>query len=169
MTKYIRIFIIFLTLSACGQKETEKKTPENVNEKTAKSEQKTESEKVEKWTDSNGNVFTEKGNEISIIPAKYNKTGKTYKVFIYNETSDEIGIIENLKIKPNEFRIFNLKDIDTLKLDNGVKFMFGETYGLEIEDKQSQVSGLGGKFLDEYKVPDEAEWAFVIVPIGKGD
>ena len=43
MTKYIRIFIIFLTLSACGQKKTEKKTPENVNEKTAESEQKTES------------------------------------------------------------------------------------------------------------------------------
>jgi hypothetical protein len=169
MTKYIQILLILLTLSACGQKETEKKTTENVNEKFAESEQKSESEKVEKWTDSKGNVFTETGNEISIIPAKYNKTGKTYKVFIYNETSDDIGIIENLKIKPNEFRVFNLKDIDTLKLDNGVKFMFGETYGLEIEDKQSQVSGLGGKFLDEYKVPDEAEWAFVIVPKGQGD
>ncbi|GGZ95221.1 hypothetical protein [Algibacter mikhailovii] len=169
MTKYIQIFIIFLTLSACGQKETEKKTAENLNEKLSESERQSESQKEEKWTDSNGNVFIEKGNEISIIPAKYNKTGKIYKVFIYNETSDEIGIIENLKIKPNEFRVFNLKDIDTLKLDNGVKFMFGETYGLEIEDKQSQVSGLGGKFLDAYKVPDEAEWAFVIVPAGKGD
>jgi len=169
MTKYIQIFIIFLTLFACGQKETEKKTSENVNEKPAELEQKTESEKEEKWTDSNGNVFIEKGNEISIIPAKYNKTGKTYKVFIYNETSDGIGIIENLKIKPNEFKVFNLKDTDTLKLDNGVKFMFGETYGLEIEDKKSQVSGLGGKYLDIYKVPDEAEWAFLIVPPGKGD
>ena len=158
-----------MTLSACGQKETEKKTTEIVNEKSAESEQKTESKKVEKWTDSNGNVFTEKGNEISIIPAKYNKTGKTYKVFIYNETSEEIGIIENLKLKPNEFRVFNLKDIDTLKLNNGVKFMFGETYGLEIEDKKSQVSGLGGEFLEKYGVPDKAEWAFVIVPVGKGD
>ncbi|WP_405210524.1 hypothetical protein [Dokdonia sp. Asnod2-E02] len=169
MTKYVKIFIIILTLSACGQKETEKKTTENVNEKFVKSEQKTEPEKLEKWTDSNGNVFTEKGNEISIIPAKYNKTGKTYQIFIYNETSHDIGIIENLKIEPNEFRVFNLKDIDTLKLDNGVKFMFGETYGLEIEDKKSQVSGLGGKFLDEYKVPEEVEWAFVIVPKGQGD
>lgn len=169
MTKYIRIFIIFLTFSACGQKGTEKKTTENVNEKFAESEQQTESQKEEKWTDSNGNVFIEKGNEISIIPAKYNKTGKTYKVFIYNETSDEIGIIENLKINPNEFKVFSIKDTDTLKLNNGVKFMFGETYGLEIEDKKSQVSGLGGKFLDEYKVPDDVEWAFVIVPEGKGD
>ncbi|WP_298507868.1 hypothetical protein [uncultured Kordia sp.] len=144
MTKYIQVFIILLTLSACGQKE-------------------------KKWTDSNGNVFIEKGNEISIIPAKYNKTGKIYKVFIYNETSKDIGILKNLKIKPNEFRIFNLKDTDTLKLDNGVKFMFGETYGLEIEDKKSQVSGLGGEFLEKYGVPDEIEWAFVIVPVGEGD
>lgn len=128
-----------------------------------------EKPKEKKWTDSHGNVFIEKGTEVSIIPAKYNKTGKTYRVFIFNETSDEIGIIENLKINPNEFKVFNLKDTNTLKLDNGVKFMFGETYGLEIEDKKSQVSGLGGKFLDEYKVPDDAEWAFVIVPIGKGD
>ncbi|RPD91175.1 DUF4844 domain-containing protein, partial [Aureibaculum marinum] len=35
MTKYIQIFIILLTLSACGQNVTEMKTPENVNEKFA--------------------------------------------------------------------------------------------------------------------------------------
>lgn len=270
MTKYIQIFIILLTLSACGQNVTEMKTPKNANEKfaeftakkkfveenfypgiadekmrpvftekinqiasdfktVAESEKPTdkkyqekigiglsrfsdiyleldtedrervcsyieelmdivelessngqlnkfmygfdpmEKPKEKKWIDSHGNVFIEKGTEVSIIPAKYNKTGKTYRVFIFNETSDEIGIIENLKINPNEFKVFNLKDTDTLKLDNGVKFMFGETYGLEIDDKKSQVSGLGGKFLDEYKVPDDAEWAFVIVPVGKGD
>lgn len=120
-------------------------------------------------TDSNGNVFFQKGNEVSIIPAKYNKTGKTYRVFIFNETSNEIGIIQNLKINPNKSKVFNLKDSDTLKLDNGVKFMFGETYGLEIEDNKSQVGGLGGVFLNEYKVPEDAQWAFVIVPEGKGD
>jgi len=32
MTKYIQIFIIFLTLSVCGQNATEMKTPENANE-----------------------------------------------------------------------------------------------------------------------------------------
>ena len=81
------------------------------------------------------------------------------KLVVYNEPVYDLMVSVPIK----------LKDIDTLKLDNGVKFMFGETYGLEIEDKQSQVSGLGGKFLDEYKVPDEAEWAFVIVPKGQGD
>ncbi len=129
----------------------------------------TEKPKEKKWTDFHGNVFIEKGNEISIIPAKYNKTGKTHRIFIFNETSSEIGVISNLKIKPNEFKVFNLQDIDTLKLDNGVKFMFGETYGLEVEDKKSQVSGLGGEFLKKYGVPDEAQWAFVIVPVGEGD
>ena len=160
---------ILLIYSTFFQDTNEKEHSIKTNEIIKKTEQPIEMKKENRWSDSNGNVFIENGNEISIIPAKYNKTGKTYKVFIYNETSDEIGIIETLTIKPKEFRVFNLKDIDTLKLDNGVKFMFGETYGLEIEDKQSQVSGLGGKFLDEYKVPDEAEWAFVIVPVGKGD
>ena len=65
--------------------------------------------------------------------------------------------------------MISIIDTDTLKLNNGIMFMFGENYGLEVEDKKFQVSGLGGKFLDEYGVPDEAEWAFVIVPPGEGD
>jgi len=35
MTKYIQIFIILFTLSACGQSANEMKTPENANEKFA--------------------------------------------------------------------------------------------------------------------------------------
>lgn len=125
--------------------------------------------KEERWTDERGNIFIQKGNEISIIPAKYKKTGKTYKVFIFNETLNKIQISEKLKIQPNEFKVFNIVDTDTLDLNNGVKFMFRETYGLEVEDKKSQVIGLGGDFLVKYGVPDDAEWAFVIVPEGKGD
>lgn len=125
--------------------------------------------KENRYFDENGNEFIEKGDELFIIPTKYEKTGKTYEVFIYNETSKEIGIIENQKIQPNQFIVIDLKDTDTLRLDNGVKFMFGEEYGLEVEDKKSQVSGIGGKFLDDYGVPKEIEWAFVIVPEGQGD
>ncbi|WGH76266.1 DUF4844 domain-containing protein [Tenacibaculum tangerinum] len=125
--------------------------------------------KESKWTDEHGNVFIQKGNEVSIIPAKYEKTEKTYKVFIFNETLNEIQVSERIKIQPNKFKVFNMVDTDTLELNNGVKFMFGETYGLEIEDKKSQVSGLGGEFLVKYGVPDEAEWAFVIVPEGEED
>ena len=35
MTKYIKILVLFLTLSACGQNATEMKTPENASEKFA--------------------------------------------------------------------------------------------------------------------------------------
>jgi len=128
-----------------------------------------EKPKEKKWTDSHGNAFIEKVTEVSIIPAKYDKTGKTYKIFLYNETTENIVIIKDLIIKPREFKVFNLSDTDTLKLDNGVKFMFGETHGLEVEDKKSQVSGLGGKYLTSYGVSNEIDWAFVIVPTGKGD
>jgi len=161
MIKKLNILFMLFVITSCVQIGTEEKSSENKKENFTETKQPNEEKKEDQWTDSNGNVFIEKGNEISIIPAKYNKSGKAYKMFIYNETSDEIGIIETLKIKPNEFRVFNLKDTDTLKLDNGVKFMFGETYGLEVEDKKSQVSGLGGKYLDIYKVPDEAEWALL--------
>ena len=169
MKKYIQIFILLLTLSACDNKGTEKKIPENVSRSSTKFEQQTKPEKEERWTDKNGNIFILKGEEVSIIPAKYEKTGKSYKVFVFNETSNDILVSERLKIQPNEFKVFNMVDTDTLELNNGVKFMFGETYGLEIEDKKSQVSGLGGEFLEKYRVPDEAEWAFVIVPEGEGD
>ena len=169
MTNYIQIILIFLSLTACGQLEGDNRTSEIGNESIADLKQQPESEKEGRWTDSNGNDFVEKGNEIFINPTKYYKSGKIYKVFICNETSNQIGVVKGLKIKPSEFKVFSLKDTDTLTLDNGVRFMFGETYGLEIEDKNSQVSGLGGKYLDIYNVPDDAEWAFVIVPIGDGD
>ena len=169
MKKYIQILIIFLVFFACGKKETKKKTPKNMNGNSTMSEQQIKPEKEERWTDKYGNIFIQKGKDVSIIPAKYEKTGKSYKVFVLNETSNEIKVSEKLKIQPNEFKVFNMVDTDTLELNNGVKFMFGETYGLEIEDKKSQVSGLGGEFLEKYGVPDEAEWAFVIVPEGEGD
>ena len=35
MMKCIKILVLFFTLSACGQKTTEMKTPENTNEKFA--------------------------------------------------------------------------------------------------------------------------------------
>ena len=162
MTKYIVIFIVLLVLTACVQQGTKKKTSKIDNSEA------TESKEVEQWTDEHGNVFTEKDGKTFINPAKYTKKGRVYKVFFYNKTSNVVHFTNNLKIQPNEFQIINLKDVDTLELDNGVTFMFGD-YGLEIDDTQSQVSGLGGSFLDKYKVPDDAEWAFVIVPPGEGD
>ncbi len=124
--------------------------------------------KENRFIDENGNEFIKKGDELFIIPAEYEKTGKSYKVFIYNETLKDVSITKDLKIKPNQFKVIHMKDTDTLRFDIGVKFMFGDEYGLEVEDKKSQILGLGGEFLDKYGVPDEAEWAFVIVPPGEG-
>ena len=169
MIKYIPILLILLIFASCKEKKTEAKKLENIIVKEAEPIKTIESRKIKTWTDSHGNVFTEIGNQVYIKPARYNRTGKIYKIFIYNETSQEIGIIEKLRIKPNDFRVFNLEDIDTLKLENGVKFMFGETYGLEVEDEKSQVSGIGGKYLKLYKVPEDAEWAFTILPVMEGD
>ena len=124
---------------------------------------------VEKYTDKHGNIFIKNGENLSIIPAKYTKEGKTHQIFIYNETEGEVGVIKNITIAPDEFIIANLVDTTVLELDNGVKFKFGETYGLEVVDKEQQVCGLGEEYLERYKISDEIEWAFVIVPKGKGD
>jgi hypothetical protein len=62
-----------------------------------------------------------------------------------------------------------MKETDSLILSNGIKFAFGNENGLEVEDNNSQVSGLGGEFLNNYEVPEGVEWAFVIVPPGEGD
>ena len=97
-----------------------------------------------------------------------NQTPKKYKVFIYNETAVEIRSTQDLIILPGEFKILELSEQDTLQLNIGAKFMFNNA-GLEIVDLKSQVSGLGGDFLVKYGVPDEAEYAFVIVPPGQGD
>ena len=129
----------------------------------------TEMTSEERWTDEHGNIFIQKRDEISIFPANYNNTGKTYSIFIFNETATEISVSEKIKIQPNEFKIIDLVDTDTLELSNGIKFMFGETYGLEVEDKKSQVSGLGEEFLAKYGAPEKVKWAFVIVPEGEGD
>ena len=78
---------ILLIYSTFFQEAWEKEQQEKTNEILKQSEQPSESKKENRWTDSNGNIFIEKGNEISIIPAKYNKTGKEYKVFLHNETT----------------------------------------------------------------------------------
>ena len=125
---------------------------------------------VEKrYFDSYGNEFVEKGNELSIIPAEYKKTGQVYKIFLYNETKNDIGLIDKIKIKPNEYTTVNLVDTSVLSLDSGVKFFFGETHGLQVDDKKNTVSGIGGEYLEKYNVPEDVEFAFVIVPEGEGD
>ena len=128
-----------------------------------------ETNKVEKWTDENGNVFLQKGDETYLLPAKYEKTGKKYKIFIFNKTLNQIFISDKLNIPPNNFIVFNLSDTDTLNLNNGVKFMFGDTFGLEQEDLNHQVSAIVEDFFLGHEITDDIDWAFAIYPEGQGD
>ena len=52
--------------------------------------------------------------------------------------------------------------------DFGAKIFFGDT-GLEENDKKGELAGIGGEYWEKYKVPDDVEYGFVIVPPGEGD
>ena len=122
-----------------------------------------------RYSDNLGNYFIEKGNRLFIVPSNYIIIGKRHNIFLYNETTKEVEITKELKIKPSHFRIINMKETDSLILNNGIKFTFGNDNELEVEDNNSQISGLGGEFLNDYEVSEEVEWAFVIVAPGEGD
>lgn len=120
--------------------------------------------KNKKYYDGNQGI-----QENYLIDNEYEKTGKAYPVFIYNTTDSIISTDRSITIKPNEHKMFELTDSESIHLNIGVVFILNEMEGLEIVDKKSQVSGLGGSFLDKYNVPDSAEYAFIIVNPGEGD
>lgn len=121
-----------------------------------------------RYTDKLGNVIIEKGDEIYIIPAKYEKTGASYKVFLRNETDRTVSIKDKFTLNPNEEQIIDFVDTDSILFDFGAKIYFGET-GLEVDDKNSELAGIGGEYWEKYKVPDDVEYGFVIVPPEEGD
>ena len=124
--------------------------------------------KETRYTDKHGNIIIEKGDKISIIPAEYVKTGASYKIFLRNETEKTIVIKDKFTLDPNEEKIFKFVDTDSILLDIGPEIYFGE-YGLETDDKEGQLAGIGGEYWEKYKVPDDVEYGFVIVPPGEGD
>ncbi len=121
-----------------------------------------------RYFDKHGNEIIEKGDEISIIPSEYKKTGEPYKIFLFNETEKSVNIADKFTLHPNEKKIFKFADSDSMFFDIGPKIYFGD-FGLEIEDKRSQLAGIGGEYWDKYNVPDDVEYGFVIVPPGEGD
>jgi len=125
-------------------------------------------EKESRYTDKHGNVIIEKGDETFIIPAEYEKTGASYKIFLRNETDKTISIKDKFTLKPNEEKIFEFIDTDSMLFDFGAKIFFGDT-GLEVDDKKGELAGIGGEYWEKYKVLDDVEYGFVIVPQGEGD
>jgi hypothetical protein len=138
MTKYIQIFIIFLTLSACGQNANEMKTPKNVNEKFAKfiANKKFVAENHypgiadEKMRP----VFTEKINQIAsdfkTVAESEKPTDKKYQEKIGIGLSRFAKIYLELDTEDRErvcTYIEELMDIVELESSNGQlnKFMYG--------------------------------------------
>lgn len=121
-----------------------------------------------RYKDKNGNEFIEKDGKTYIIPAKYEKTGTSYKIFLRNESEKTVNIIEKFTLKPDEEKIFVFIDTDSILFDFGPKIFFGDT-GLEVVDKNGELAGIGGKYWEKYKVPDDVAYGFVIVQSGEGD
>ena len=124
--------------------------------------------KENRYTYKHGNVIIERGDETFIIPAEYEKTGESYKIFFRNETDKTVTIKNKFTLKPNEENIFEFVDTDSILFDFGAKIFFGDT-GLEENDKKGELAGIGGEYWEKYKVPDDVEYGFVIVPPGEGD
>ncbi len=121
-----------------------------------------------RYKDKHGNEIIEKGDETYIIPAEYEKTGATYKIFLRNETDKSVSIKDKFTLKPDEEKIFEFVDTDFMLFDIGPKIYFGDT-GLEVEDKKGELAGIGGEYWEKYDVPDDVEYGFVIVKPGEGD
>ena len=138
MTKCIRILVLFLTLSACGQNATEMKTPENANEKfmefLAKKKFIKENFYIGIENEKMQPIFTEKINQIGTdfknIAESKKPTDKKYqekigigfsrfaKIFLELDTEDRERVCTYIE---------ELMDIVELESLNGQlnKFMYG--------------------------------------------
>lgn len=138
MTKYIQFFIIFLSLSACGQNATEMKTPENAIEKFAEFIAK------KKFVEENyypgianekmRPIFTEKINQVAIdfktVAESKKPTDLKYQEKIGIGLSRFANIYMELDTEDRErvcSYIEELMDIVELESSNGQlnKFMYG--------------------------------------------
>ena len=79
-----------------------------------------------------------------------------------------MSIKDKFTLEPNDERIFEFVDTDSLLFDIGPKIYFGDT-GLEVDDKKGELAGIRGEYWEKYNVPDDVEYGFVIVPAGEGD
>jgi hypothetical protein len=138
MAKYIKIIILFLTISACGQNVTEMKTPKNATEKfvefTAKKKFVEENFYPGIADEKMRPVFTEKINQIATdfktVAESEKPTDKKYQEKIGIGLSRFAKIYRELDTEDRErvcTYIEELMDIVELESSNGQlnKFMYG--------------------------------------------
>ena len=138
MTKYIKILVLFLTLSACGQNATEMKTPENANEKFIEFLAKTKFVEENFYPGISDEkmrpVFTKKinqiGNDFKTVAESEKPTDKKYQEKIEIGLSRFAKIYLELDTEDRErvcTYIEELMDIVELESSNGHlnKFMYG--------------------------------------------
>ena len=99
--------------------------------------------------DKHGNEFYHKDDVEYIIPAEYEQTGESYKVFLINETNTLVKIKDKFSLQPNEDKIFEILDTDSILFESGTKLYFGE-YGLEKDDVKGELAGIGGDYWDNF-------------------
>ena len=137
MTKYIKILVLFLSLSACAQNVTEMKTPENATEKFAdfilKKKFVAENYYPGIADEKMRPIFTEKINKVAfdfkLVAESANPTDKKYQEKIGIGLSSFADVYMELDTEDREricIYIEELMDIVELESSNGQlnKFMY---------------------------------------------
>ncbi len=138
MTKYIKILVLFLTLSACGQNATEMKTPEKATEMFAEFISKKKFVQENHYPgiadEKMRPIFTEKINSVASdfksLAESENPTDKKYQEKIKIGLSSFADVYMELDTEDRErvcTYIEELMDIVGLESSNGQlnKFMYG--------------------------------------------
>ena len=92
MTKHIKIFLFFLTLSACGQNATEMKTPKNTEDKFAEFIAK------KKFIEENNYPGIADEKMRPIFTEKINQVANDFKIVSESEKPTDLKYQEKIKI-----------------------------------------------------------------------
>jgi hypothetical protein len=100
-------------------------------------------------------------NKIDNVSLIEKKAKDIFLVYIYNDTKNKVSTKEII-IEPNKSYVFQVRNDEIIKLSNGVEFYVEEMENLTVIDKKSQLKGIGHEYLDQYLIPKNIDFAFVI-------
>ena len=100
-------------------------------------------------------------NKIDNVNLIEKKAKDIFLVYIYNDTKNKVSA-EEIIIEPNKSYVFQVRNEEIIKLSNGIEFYIEEMENLTVIDKKSQLKGIGKEYLDQYLIPKNIDFAFVI-------